>query len=104
MNRPGNLRVEIEVTTAASGDVGLQALQSLELLPWGAVGWWWARKLSRWGQFAWGLVLVQPFLDFYSSELHFSHPCAVWTISCLASAKVVCIISFTTDFSVTASW
>ena len=42
MNRPGNLRVEIEVTTAASGDVGHQALVfSLCLwkpFPWGAAG------------------------------------------------------------------
>ena len=34
---------------------------SLEQFPWGAVGGWWARKLSRWGQFARGLVLVQLF-------------------------------------------
>ena len=41
MNRPGNLCVEIEVTTAASGDVGHQALvlpRSLETVPMGC-GW-----------------------------------------------------------------
>ena len=44
INWPGNVRVEFEVTTAASGNVGLQALVFflglLRPFPWGAVGWW----------------------------------------------------------------
>ena len=42
MNRPGNLSVGIEVTTAASGDVGHQALMFFlglwKLFPLGAAG------------------------------------------------------------------
>ena len=44
--------VGFEVTTAASGDVGCQALVFFlglgKPFPWGAVGWWWAGKLSHW--------------------------------------------------------
>ena len=66
--------------------------------PWGAVGWWWAWKLSRIG---FGTTF---FWVIYSFELHFSHPCAMRTISCLALDKVDWIMSFTTDFFVTTSW
>ena len=49
--------LRFEVTTAASGDVGHQALMFFlglgKPFPWGAVGWCWAWKLSRFGLFAW---------------------------------------------------
>ena len=49
--------IGFEVTTAASGDVGRQALVFFlgfrKPFLWGAVGWWWALKLSRFGLFAW---------------------------------------------------
>ena len=44
------------------------------------------------------LVLVQLFLVFYSSGLHFLHPCAIRTISCLALDNVFSIISLTIWF------
>ena len=46
-----------EVTTAASGDVGRQALVFFlglgKPFPWGVIGWCWAWKLSQFGLFAW---------------------------------------------------
>ena len=50
-------------------------------------------------------VLVHLFLEIknYSSRLHLSHPCAMRTISCLASVKVDSIIWFTTAFLATTS-
>ena len=88
-----------ENTAASEGD-GHQALAlylDFETVPIGC-GWWWALETVS---FASGLDLVQLFLVFYSTELHFSHPCAMRTISCLASDKVVYNRFFRHNFLVT---
>ena len=76
MNRPGNLRVGIEVTTAASGDVGHQALVfSLGLwkpFPLGAAGLLVGLETASLEAVCGGLDFGTTFSGFfYSTKLHF---------------------------------